>query len=121
MDANGIPLGAIAALANRHDLPLLEGTLDTMEILGELPERISTYLDRGYDSNVARQKPAERGLLAGISEKGRPDPPGTTKRWVVEKSCDTEPSSSARFIVARTTLVIPAHKSCLVNISLLVR
>ena len=38
VDANGIPLEAIAAPANRHDSPLLEGTLDTMEILGELPE-----------------------------------------------------------------------------------
>ena len=37
VDANGIPLGAIAAPANRHDSPLLEETLDT-----PLPEQIST-------------------------------------------------------------------------------
>lgn len=35
-----------------------------MEVLGDLPERISAHLDRGYDSNSTRQKLAERGLLA---------------------------------------------------------
>jgi hypothetical protein len=34
VDAKGIPLGAIAALANRHDSPLLDETLDTLEVLG---------------------------------------------------------------------------------------
>jgi hypothetical protein len=56
VDAKGIPLGAIAAPANRHDSPLLEETLDTMEIVGELPERMSVHLDRGYDSKATREK-----------------------------------------------------------------
>jgi hypothetical protein len=43
LDANGIPLGAIAASANRHDSPLLGETLDTMEALGGLPERMSVH------------------------------------------------------------------------------
>lgn len=86
VDANGIPLGAIAAPANRHDSPLLEDTLDTMEIVGELPERISAHLDRGYDSKTTREKLADRGLLAEISEKGKPAPLGSTKRWVVERT-----------------------------------
>ena len=43
VDANGIPLGAIAASANRHDSPLLGETLDTMEALGGLPERMSVH------------------------------------------------------------------------------
>lgn len=86
VDANGIPIGSIAAPANRHDSPLLEETLDTMEIIGELPERINAHLDRGYDSKTTRQRLAERGLLAQISEKGKPDPLGTTKRWVVERT-----------------------------------
>lgn len=86
VDGNGIPIGTIAAPANRHDSPLLDGTLDTMEILGALPEYISIHLDRGYDSKATRQKLADRGLLAQISEKGKPDPLGTTKRWVVERT-----------------------------------
>jgi len=31
VDANGIPLGTVAAPANRHDSPLLGETLDTLE------------------------------------------------------------------------------------------
>ncbi len=86
VDANGIPLGTIAAPANRHDSPLLDGTLDTMEIVGELPERISVHLDRGYDSMSTRQKLQLRGLLAEISPKGQPAPLAATKRWVVERT-----------------------------------
>ena len=86
VDANGIPLGAIAAPANRHDSPLLDETLDTMEILGELPERISVHLERGYDSETTRQKLQIRGLLAEISQKGKPAPIAATKRWVVERT-----------------------------------
>ena len=59
VDANGIPIGAIAAPANRPDSPLLEATLDTMEIVGELPERMSVYLDRGYDSESYPRAPTE--------------------------------------------------------------
>jgi transposase len=86
VDANGIPLGAIAAPANRHDSPLLDETLDTMEIVGELPERISVHLDRGYDSQSTLDKLQIRGLLAEISEKGKPAPIAATKRWVVERT-----------------------------------
>jgi transposase len=86
VDANGIPLGAIAACANRHDSPLLEETLDTMEIIGELPERISVHLDRGYDSKTTRELLQDRGFLAEISQKGKPAPIAATKRWVVERT-----------------------------------
>src|SRR5215207_3179929 len=86
VDANGIPLGAIAAPANRHDSPLLDETLDTLEVLGELPERMSVHLDRGYDSQTTREKLKSRSLEPMISERGRPAPLGATKRWVVERT-----------------------------------
>jgi transposase len=86
VDANGIPLGAIAAPANRHDSPLLGETLDTMEALGELPERMSVHLDRGYDSGVTRERLWRRELVAEISEQGWPAPIAATKRWVVERT-----------------------------------
>jgi transposase len=86
VDAYGIPLGAIPAPANRNDSPLLEGTLDTLEVLGPLPERMSVHLDRGYDSRTTRGKLKDRGLLAEISEKGKPAPIAATKRWVVERT-----------------------------------
>lgn len=86
VDAKGIPLGAVAAPANRHDSPLLDETLDTLEVLGELPEQMSVHLDRGYDSRSTREKLEDRGLLAVISEKGKPAPLAATKRWVVERT-----------------------------------
>lgn len=86
VDAKGIPLGAVAAPANRHDSPLLEQTLDTLEPLGRLPEQMSVHLDRGYDSRITTEKLKESGLLAVISEKGKPAPLQATKRWVVERT-----------------------------------
>jgi transposase len=86
VDACGIPLGTLAAPANRHDSPLLAPTLDALQTLGELPEPVSVHLDRAYDSNVVRRLLEERGLEGAISKKGTPDPLGTTKRWVVERT-----------------------------------
>ncbi len=86
MDAAGIPLGSIAASANRHDSPLLDETLFTLEVLGPLPEQMSVHLDRGYDSETAREKLKVRGLASTISEKGKPAPLQATKRWVVESA-----------------------------------
>jgi IS5 family transposase len=44
------------------------------------------HLDRGYDSELTRERLKERGLLTEISRKGKPAPLGTTKRWVVERT-----------------------------------
>lgn len=91
VDAKDIPLGAVlgavAAPANRHDSPLLEQTLDTLEMLGPPPEQLSVHLDCGYDSRTTREKLKDRGLLPAISEKGKkPAPLAATKRWVVERT-----------------------------------
>ena len=71
VDANGIPLGAITAPANRHDSPLLGETLDTLEVVGSLPDQMSVYLDCGYDSQTTRETLKFRGLEPMISEKGK--------------------------------------------------
>jgi DDE family transposase len=63
VDARGIPLGCVIAPANRHDSPLLEATLDTLEPLAQLPDRASVHLDRAYDSKVTRRLLEERGLV----------------------------------------------------------
>ncbi len=86
MDARGIPLGTVVAPANRHDSPLLDATLDTLEPLGELPDRASVHLDRGYDSKATREKLEARGLSGVITERGKPAPLQTAKRWVVERT-----------------------------------
>jgi transposase len=62
VDAEGIPIGAIAAPANRHDSPLLEATLDTMEIVGELPEHISVHLETG--ATIRRVPESGYGVVA---------------------------------------------------------
>jgi Transposase DDE domain len=86
VDAKGIPLGTVVAPANRHDSPLLEVTLDTLEPLGELPDRASVHLDRGYDSKATREKLEARGLSGVIAERGKPAPLQAAKRWVVERT-----------------------------------
>jgi IS5 family transposase len=86
VDGEGIPLGAIAAPANRHDSPLLDETLDTLEVLGPLPEQMSVHLDRGYDSQTTGEKLKVRGMTPTISDKAKPAPLAATKRWVVERT-----------------------------------
>ena len=85
VDACGIPLGAVAAPANRHDSPLLAPTLAALETLG-MPEWASVHLDRGYDSKATRLLLEDRGLVGVISQKGKPAPLGATNRWVVERT-----------------------------------
>jgi transposase len=87
VDAKGIPLATVSAPANRHDSPLLAGTLDAAaESLGGLPEGASVHLDRGYDSKLTRQRLEELGLGWEISGKGKPAPYWATNRWVVERT-----------------------------------
>jgi hypothetical protein len=86
VDAKGIPLGSVIAPANHHDSPLLERTLETLEPLGELPDRASVHLDRAYDSAVTREKLAARWLLGEISQKGKSAPLRAGMGWVVERT-----------------------------------
>ena len=87
VDAGGLPLGAIAAPAKRHDSPLSDETLDAPEASGSLPGRMSVHLDRGYGSKATREKLEARGLSGVIAEeKGKPAPLQAAKRWVVERT-----------------------------------
>jgi transposase len=87
VEAKGIPLGCVSAPANRHDSPLLVPTLEaTSEALGALPEGASVHLDRGYDSELTRERLRELGLGWEISGKGKPAPYWATYRWVVERT-----------------------------------
>jgi hypothetical protein len=47
VEGAGIPLGVIAAPANRRDDGLLAATLDTIQALGPLPGRPVVHLDAG--------------------------------------------------------------------------
>jgi transposase len=86
VDGNGIPLGSVSAPANRHDSPLLAPTLDAARSLGLVAQGASVRLDRGYDSDLTRERLLERGLVAEISKKGMPAPLKVTGRWIVERT-----------------------------------
>ena len=87
VDGEGILAGGVTAPTNRHDSPLLVPTLEHAgQSVGGLPEEVSVHLDRGYDSSATRERLKERGLLAEISQKGKPSSLGATKRWVVERT-----------------------------------
>ena len=87
VDAQGIPLGSVAAAANRHDSPLLDESLDSVEeILSGLPEPAKVHLDRAYDSELTRKRLAERDLKGVICQKGKPSPLAATNRWVAERT-----------------------------------
>ena len=86
VDAEGIPLGVVAAPANRHDSLLLVDTLDTLEVLGPMPEQLSVHLDRGYGSEATTERLKDRGLIGAISEKGKLAPLQAGMRWVVERT-----------------------------------
>jgi transposase len=55
-----------------HDSPLLVPTLDAARAIGPVAQDASVHLDRGYDSDLTRERLLERGLVAQISEKGGP-------------------------------------------------
>jgi transposase len=87
VDAEGIPIGSVTAPANRHDSPLLVPTLEHASAsVGAMLDGTSVYLDRGYDSDLTHRRLEDRGLLAEISQKGKPAPLQATKRWVVERT-----------------------------------
>lgn len=87
VDARGVPIGGVTDPANRNDSPLLVPTLEHASAsVGGLPEGASVHLDRGYDSGATRERLKDRGLYPEISEKGKPAPLASTKRWVVERT-----------------------------------
>lgn len=84
-DGNGIPVGCVAAPANRNDSPLLRPTLEKLARFGfHLPDQITVHLDAGYDSTKTRELLTELGCDWQISTKGEPLQTGS--RWVVERT-----------------------------------
>ncbi len=83
VDAAGIPLATIAAPANRHDAVLLEPTLAALRVTAV---GMTSHLDRGYDSEVTRQRLANRGMESEVVRRGCRAPIPTDLRWVVERT-----------------------------------
>ena len=85
-EAQGIPLGTVAAAANRRDDGLLAATLDTLVVVGVLPAWPVVHLDAGYDYRPCRQALAEHRMVGEIATRGVPAPIQASRRWPVERT-----------------------------------
>lgn len=85
VEGAGIPLGALTAPANCHDSPLLAPTLDTLAVLGPLPDDPHLHLDRGYDSTKTRDELADVGSPGSSPRRASP-PRSRSAGAVVERT-----------------------------------
>lgn len=90
-DRNGIPIGWAVDGANRHDIILLEPTLDSVAARGLLSEVETLHLDRGYDIPRVHTLIAETGITDLICSRKQPAGQGGRKvplgmRWPVERT-----------------------------------
>jgi hypothetical protein len=93
----GIPIGWVAAGANRNDSILLEPTLHAVADRGLLTDIGTLHLDRGYDSTLTLTRCAELGLTDIVCAKKNTTSKTKTKaktkkpltlgmRWPVERT-----------------------------------
>lgn len=90
----GIPFAWTADGANRNDSILLAPTLDDAAQRGLLTDVETIWLDRGYDSNITRQRLDDRGIddavIAKKRKRGSPQPKNNNQpmglRWPVERT-----------------------------------
>jgi putative transposase len=94
-DGHGLPLGIAVDGANRHDMKLVEATLEAIMI--KRPEPTVTQpqhlgLDKGYDYEAVRDTLDAWGYTAHLRCRGeevqaKRDLPGyRARRWVVERT-----------------------------------
>ncbi|MGT2509196.1 IS5 family transposase [Cupriavidus basilensis] len=92
VDANGIPVSAILTAANRNDvtqlLPLVDAIPPIRGVRGRpLQKPKVIYADRGYDSELHRQKLRERGIKPVIAKRRTEHGSGLGNfRWMVERT-----------------------------------
>jgi putative transposase len=91
-DGRGIPLSLVVAGANRHDVKLLESTLDGVVVARPRQSQEHLCADAGYKGEVARRAVEARGYLPHIrqrqeeSQAKRQQPGYRARRWVVERT-----------------------------------
>ncbi len=94
-EGRGVPLGLAVDGANRHDMKLVEATLESVPV--ERPEvrlywRQNLCLDKGYDFDEVRDLVEEFGYTAHIRARGEEakkiaERAGfKARRWVVERT-----------------------------------
>jgi transposase len=92
-DRNGIPIGWAIDGANRNDSIMLEPTLDDACARGLLGDIETIWLDRGYDSDLTRQRLVQRMICDAVIAKKRKRGEAKAKnaqpmglRWPVERT-----------------------------------
>lgn len=96
VEENGLPLGAVIAPGNVHDLDLAVATVRTVKV-GRRTRPGKILADKGYDSRSFRERLRARGIKANIPEreyghrKKRGRPPKYSrylgkKRYTVERT-----------------------------------
>jgi putative transposase len=94
-EGNGIPIGIVVAGANRHDMKLVQATLESIIVARPVPndERPQNIcLDKGYDYPEIRELVAQWGYTAHIRGRGEERqekaaiPGYRARRWVVERA-----------------------------------
>jgi hypothetical protein len=90
-ERHGIPVGWAIDGANRHDVAMLEPTLDAIGDAGLLLDVGTLHLDRGYDSGAVRQRLRAAGIdQFDIQRRGTKSPSDKKQpvrlglRWIVE-------------------------------------
>jgi putative transposase len=94
-EGQGIPLGVAVDGSNRHDMKLVEATLEAIMI--KRPAPTATWpqhlcMDKGYDYGAVRETLEAWGSTAHIRRRGeeiqakREIPGYRARRWVVESS-----------------------------------
>jgi putative transposase len=94
-DGQGIPLGVAVDGANRHDMKLVDATLEALMV--KRPEPTVMWpqhlcLDKGYDDEAVRETLEAWGYTAHIRHRGEErqakcEIPGyRARRWVVERT-----------------------------------
>lgn len=96
-EGNGIPLAVAVEGANRHDMNLVESTLEAIvierpEVTAENPQNMC--MDKGYDYPDVRELVAQWGYIPHIKARGEEVsakqqtlvPGYRARRWVVERT-----------------------------------
>jgi transposase len=90
-ERHGIPIGWAIDGANRHDVRMLEPTLDALRDAGLLADVGLLHLDRGYDSSAVRDRLRHAGIDQFEIQRRGTKVPGVKKqplrlglRWIVE-------------------------------------
>ena len=94
-EASGVPIGLVVDGANRHDMKLVEATLESIPIKRPKPTKKKPQglcMDKGYDYDEVRDLADEFGYTAHIRGRGeeaqaiKREAGFKARRWVVERT-----------------------------------